>query len=425
MKNSFSRLLTRAFLCAGVVCAAMAQAEEGLRQVIYSTGYNVTTGDPLTDGGGVVVPGALFACSLPGTGYLYATDKGVLYTLAKNQTAAYKGFWYMKGGVAYNFAHAFCKVVRLYITPPGGTKTTVISSDTWGTSISTAQYTPAADGWYTIEIRVGSSNDSIGPQVSLFKDVLEAGFVWNDAGLTACTPENAAQWRRFMNTPGETIFYTAIPTGVAVVGSPANVGTVTPAYGWPIDPIDGETCTFAAPAAFTNDVEGVRATCLGWTLTLTNGTETSGPEFSKSIVYSELHNRAKLTWRWTAECKVVASFPDGTVGINGGAKSTSTSAWVPYGSTVTVDFATPSGKALDWSGVPSDGYVDAGRISFAATNGVSLTAAQRDNRTLYWRGGTSASAALAGNWAVGPAADAALAAAAPQSSSTRMPRTRT
>ena len=131
---------------------------------------------------------------------------------------------------------------------------------------------------------------------------------------------------------------------VQVEGSPVEVLVPNPGYGIHLDMIRGQSYTFTCPAVFTNDEQTVGAQCLGWKLERADGTVTTGPELTKTIVYDDDTARSTLTWRWNVDCKVTA-----TAGAGGAVSPTEQ--WVQMYRTAKVVATPATGKGLwAWTG---------------------------------------------------------------------------
>ena len=181
--------------CLAAACAAAtAFADPGLFQKALSGAFN-TTDDP--SDGGIVVPGALLA-STHTSSYTY---KGTTYTMGDNQTYAYKGLMFMKGGVTYYFVKNYDDNGLVRITDLDGNEITVINNTAFN-QVPTGSFTPESDGYYGIDLRVGNGSGNKGPTTAPFNTAsqLAAGLAWNTNGLTSCTTSNSPQWRKFMNT---------------------------------------------------------------------------------------------------------------------------------------------------------------------------------------------------------------------------------
>lgn len=118
--------LASVFSCLAAISATTAFAGPGLYQKVLSGQLN-TTDDP--SDGGIVVPGALLASTHTDS---YTLDD-TTYTMDDNQTFAYKGVMFMKGGVTYYFAKNYDDAGFVSVTKLDGTKVTVINHSTYNT----------------------------------------------------------------------------------------------------------------------------------------------------------------------------------------------------------------------------------------------------------------------------------------------------
>ena len=192
-------------VAAMVAVTTLADAEPGLYQKALSGSANITD-DP--SDGGVVVPGALLA-SIAGSSTSY---NGTTYSMGDNQTFAYKGVMFMKGGVTYWFVKNYDDNGYIGIADLEGTKTVIINDTGWD-NVKYGSFTPADDGFYGIDLRVGNGTSGKGPAAAPFNSAsqLGAGLAWNTNGLESCTSSNWSQWRKFMNTDDDVFLYTEVP----------------------------------------------------------------------------------------------------------------------------------------------------------------------------------------------------------------------
>lgn len=280
-------------LASGLVClaaafaAATAFADPGLFQKALSGAFN-TTDDP--SDGGIVVPGALLA-STHTSSYTY---EGTTYTMGDNQTYAYKGLMFMKGGVTYYFVKNYDDNGLVRITDLDGNEVTVINNTAFS-QVPTGSFTPESDGYYGIDLRVGNGSGGKGPTTAPFNNAsqLAAGLAWNTNGLTSCTTSNYQQWRKFMNTEGDEFLFTEepsynikvlkIPSQVSLFGEQPAPGFVVTNYmddtSWTFGP--GGTSAVETPLDVAYTYDGNRCTV---TVTGKAGSALEGMSSSNSFV---------------------------------------------------------------------------------------------------------------------------------------------
>jgi hypothetical protein len=133
--------------------------------------------------------------------------------------------------------------------------------------------------------------------------------------------------------------YTFLSAGsyvLTIKGSPANYGSPVPhSYGAVIDiPADAwVTNSVTTPADESN---GLRRACLGWTLTLTNGSPVDAGTGAEAVF--QLTNDLHLTWRWTNEWRLIV-----TNGPNGAVNAGDYLPWYTNGTGITGILATAEG----------------------------------------------------------------------------------
>lgn len=152
-----------------------------------------------------------------------------------------------------------------------------------------------------------------------------------------------------------------------VAGSPGEFGAPAPCYG-KTNTVYGTNYIFNCPAAYTNAAETIAAECRGWRLTLTNGTDTTGTELTKTITYTADTAHATLTWLWDVNYKVTAT-------ASAGGQVEPAEQWVPHGSNATViaSSTTPGMVFLKWSGDASGSSATLTIPSVTAPKSVTAT----------------------------------------------------
>ena len=92
-------------------------------------------------------------------------------------------------------------------------------------------------------------------------------------------------------TPGPVV------NGIMVVGVPSAYGNPDPGYGLKEDLSPGTTCTFTAPAVWTNAEETVAATCIGYKVYTNDVVYVEGSGNSFTYEHPDCEMGAKLVWQ--------------------------------------------------------------------------------------------------------------------------------
>ena len=139
-------------------------------------------------------------------------------------------------------------------------------------------------------------------------------------------------------TPGPVV------NGIMVVGVPSAYGNPDPGYGLKEDLSPGTTCTFTAPAVWTNAEETVAATCIGYKVYTNDVIYVEGSGNSFTYEHPDCEMGAKLVWQWALEYKVTAS-------AKAGGSVEPTEQWVRAGQSATVTATEGEGmRFLGWIG---------------------------------------------------------------------------
>ena len=91
---------------------------------------------------------------------------------------------------------------------------------------------------------------------------------------------------------------------LTVAGMPEQRGEAVPPYGPHVGFVKGQTYSFAAPKAITNDSQTLASNLDGWTLSRTDFSSASGSENEVSLVYDDMLGYATLTWNWSSWCRL-------------------------------------------------------------------------------------------------------------------------
>ena len=86
-----------------------------------------------------------------------------------------------------------------------------------------------------------------------------------------------------------------------IVGSPANIVPVTPAYGETNGLVAGTSFICSAPAVWTNEERTIVYTCGGYTVTADGGVYLSGTGNSFTYTHPECQSRVQLVWTWVPQ----------------------------------------------------------------------------------------------------------------------------
>lgn len=213
MQTFRNALITAAILLAvGPAWAEIGKGVPGMYQKIYS-GSDVSTGDP-EDGGVVIAAGAGLLAVAAGNPSISYTDPvtSTKYTLAGNQTVAYKGVMKLTEGKTYWFVKSFDDNGHIRIISPDGTVNNVLDNTSWSAT-AYGSYTATVTEYHTLLVYCGNGSGGVGPANAPFTSDPYASIMWNDVGLTQCTAANKSQWHRLINNEDGlgTYLYTDIP----------------------------------------------------------------------------------------------------------------------------------------------------------------------------------------------------------------------
>ncbi|MGN1359633.1 MAG: hypothetical protein ACI4X9_04180, partial [Kiritimatiellia bacterium] len=293
---SLRRLLGLAAVCF-TVCSS-AELTPGVRQMMYSQSE---AGDPIFNTEAAIVPGALFACT--GTwanrwSTATYTVNGTTYAMCWTASCwVYSGFWYLTGGTEYHFARQYGhgSYLSLEIAPEGQPTKTIFDKSH---GLAIASFTPETDGWCQIRVELAPNGYNCGPSETPFSTA-EAGLLWNaEPGIVDCTDENVSSWKKFINTDEDTFLYASVP-GIKVESDTQLLAAENWGLGWDHNLESGQSYTFSMSKYATNSTLSALLKCSGWTLTLMDGTTTSGTGNKATIDYNANYENARLVWNWT------------------------------------------------------------------------------------------------------------------------------
>ena len=163
---------------------------------------------------------------------------------------------------------------------------------------------------------------------------------------------------------------------IMVTATGVRYGTVTPAYGFDVAPVDGRTYTFSCATSeeFVNAEENTKAVCTGWKLysaasgTLLRSSDDPGEGlFSFSHTYSA-GTPVEVVWQWQIQYLVAAT-------ATGGGSVAPAGQWIPKGGTATIEATrTETAELFGWTGVAAPGLPTPKTVRTTVTAPLSVTA---------------------------------------------------
>ena len=313
--------------------------------------------------------------SINKTSFSAATTNAVLSpAMAKTTTGwgasttyVYWGQIYLDGS-KYCFAESIDDAVYLTID---GTK--ILDNTSWNTT-TTGSIT-REPGWYDFELRLYNGTGGAGPASQDSWGTPGYGFGYNTTNYTGKVgakytfPEDPGDRSLFRYDDGK-----GFENQITFSGMPYNVPVAGASYDDVLNLVADDELTYSVPSGVQPVSDGVRATCVGWTLysiDIETGEETAtASNTTATASFTHVEGRLwHLVWNWQIEFRVNAT-------ANAGGSVAPTEQWVVSGGTATVTATPNAGKSFyKWTNdVPASVSVTSPTISFPVSAPMSLFA---------------------------------------------------
>ena len=313
--------------------------------------------------------------SINKTSFSAATTNTVLSpAMAKTNTGwgasttyVYWGQIYLDGS-KYCFAESIDDAVYLKID---GTK--ILDNTSWSTT-TTGSIT-REPGWYDFELRLYNGSGGAGPANQDSWGTPGYGFGYNTTNYTGKVgakytfPEDPGNRSLFRYDDGK-----GFENQITFSGMPYNVPVAGASYDDVVNLVADDVLTYSVPSGTQPVSDGVRATCVGWTLysvDLETGEETAtASNTTATASFTHIEGRLwHLVWNWQIEFRVNAT-------ANAGGSVAPTEQWVVSGATTTMTATPNAGKAFyKWTNdVPASVSATSPSISFPVSAPMSLFA---------------------------------------------------